>query len=339
MSFAPDKSTKNLTFNQYGLHLNWPYIWIIVLGVMLSFLSLSILAMEIGHTICDAYRSTAFGGFIIFLPLLSCSIFVLITAWKPQLLFLRIAKTLCLVMIVLCLALIVYDIFVLVDPTRCFVLNCNIAQVTYQVNSTYKTTITGWPLNITWPDYFLTNMTMKRIFQSIQMCSAVLFILFCSLYLLTYFIYRRIYIEQGTVNNDNKYELVKYQSIASPKKHSDTKVQSFSEYDSSDRVTVFTVENRSSTFTKSSPSTTPTKVETNPVQVTKQNSFVLSRTNSLVQDRTCTRCMKEPRMILVTQYELKNLFSYLCINCNNEIVRDQLKLQHTHSTNSRMWKP
>ena len=35
--------------------------------------------MEIGHTVYDFRRGTAFGGFILFIPLLTCSILVLIT--------------------------------------------------------------------------------------------------------------------------------------------------------------------------------------------------------------------------------------------------------------------
>jgi hypothetical protein len=67
------------TFNKHGLYLRWPRIWIIILGLILIFLCLSIAGMEVGHTIFDLYRSTAFGGFILFIPLIICSIFVLIT--------------------------------------------------------------------------------------------------------------------------------------------------------------------------------------------------------------------------------------------------------------------
>jgi hypothetical protein len=79
----PFKSTSSefttTTFNKYGLHLRWPQIWIIILGSILIFLCLAIAGMEIGHTVFDFRRSTAFGGFILFIPLLICAIFVLIT--------------------------------------------------------------------------------------------------------------------------------------------------------------------------------------------------------------------------------------------------------------------
>ena len=65
--------------NKYALNVHWPRIWIIVLGIILLFLCLCIAGMEVGHTLFDLRRSTAFGGFILFIPLLICSIFVFIT--------------------------------------------------------------------------------------------------------------------------------------------------------------------------------------------------------------------------------------------------------------------
>ena len=67
------------TFNKYGLYLRWPWFWIIIIGIILIFLTFCIAEMEVGHTIFDFRRSTAFGGFILFIPLLICAIFVLIT--------------------------------------------------------------------------------------------------------------------------------------------------------------------------------------------------------------------------------------------------------------------
>ena len=75
----PFKSKLSSTFNKYGLHLRWPRPWIIILGLILIFLCLSMAGMEIGHTIFDVRRSTAFGGFILFIPLIICAMFVLIT--------------------------------------------------------------------------------------------------------------------------------------------------------------------------------------------------------------------------------------------------------------------
>ncbi|CAF3449613.1 unnamed protein product [Rotaria sp. Silwood1] len=72
-------SKSTITFNKYGLYLQWPHVWIIILGLILIFLCLSIAGMEVGHTIFDLRRSTAFGGFIVFIPLMICAIFVLIT--------------------------------------------------------------------------------------------------------------------------------------------------------------------------------------------------------------------------------------------------------------------
>lgn len=70
---------RKVTFNKYGYHLKWPELWLIILGSILIFLSLCVLTMEIGHTAYDPYRSTAFVGFIIFIPLVTCSVLVLLT--------------------------------------------------------------------------------------------------------------------------------------------------------------------------------------------------------------------------------------------------------------------
>ena len=89
------------------------------------------------------------------------------------------------------MVLIAYDILVLVDPTRCFFLNCNAATVNAS-NSTTIVIVSGWPISIVWPNSFLTTMIAKRIFQSIQILCTVLFMLFCILYIATYFIYQRM---------------------------------------------------------------------------------------------------------------------------------------------------
>jgi hypothetical protein len=81
---ASSKFTTKI-LNRHGLHLQWPRKLLIILGAILIFICLVILGMEIGHTVVDVYRSTAFGGFILFIPLLICAIFVLLTgAFKHQ---------------------------------------------------------------------------------------------------------------------------------------------------------------------------------------------------------------------------------------------------------------
>ena len=73
-------------------------------------------------------------------------------------------------MILLCSGLIAYDILVLIDPTRCFLINCP-----------YDESLT------TLPDSLRTS---KRFLESVQLVCACLCILCCSLYILTYFTYR-----------------------------------------------------------------------------------------------------------------------------------------------------
>ncbi|CAF0857676.1 unnamed protein product [Rotaria sordida] len=339
MPSQSDTYTTPATFNKYGLHLRWPRIWIIIVGIILIFLCVCIAGMEIGHTIYDLYRSTAFGGFILFIPLLICSIFVLITACKPRLILLRIATILCCIMIILCILLIVYDILVLIDPTRCFFLNCDNAQVTYQVNSTYNTTITGWPLNISWPNYFQTNMNGKRILQSIQIFCAALFILFCSLYILTYIIYRRIYLDQGTIDKSDQHTFVRHKTVTSPITRSNSIVQSFPQYNLNRLVTVYTIEGRPSTSVIYSNSPAPPIVHTITPRKANRKTVVRQRAKSANYDRICTRCMIEPRIILTTNYQRQNFFSHLCINCNKELVDYHQKPHLVQSENDRTWKP
>ncbi|CAF3568877.1 unnamed protein product [Rotaria sp. Silwood2] len=260
-------------------------------------------------------------------------------ACKPRLILLRIAIILCYIMIILCILLIVYDILVLIDPTRCFFLNCGNAQVIYQVNSTYNATITGWPLYISWPSYFQTNMTAKRIFQSIQMLCAALFILFCSLYILTYIIYRRINIDQGTIYKSDQHTFVRHEAVTSPIKRSNSIVQSFSQYNLNRLVTVYTIEGHPSTSANYSSSPAPPIVNTITPQKAQRKTVVRPRTSSENYDRICTRCLKEPRVILTTNYQRQDFFSHLCINCNNELLSHHKKPPLVQSPNNRTWQP
>ena len=76
---AYKSGTSTAIFNKHGLPVRWPRVWIIIIGLVLVFLTFAIAGMETGHTIYDVFRSTAFGGYIVFFPLLLCAIFVLIT--------------------------------------------------------------------------------------------------------------------------------------------------------------------------------------------------------------------------------------------------------------------
>jgi len=79
MTVESNEPKNIITLNKYGLHLRWPRIWIIILGIILIFLCFCIAGMEIGNTVFDLRRGTTFGGFIVFIPLLICAIFILIT--------------------------------------------------------------------------------------------------------------------------------------------------------------------------------------------------------------------------------------------------------------------
>jgi hypothetical protein len=268
-------------------------------------------------------------------------------------------------MIFLCMVLIAYDILVLVDPTRCFFLNCNNA-VVYGANSTNNVTVTGWPITIAWPAYFQTNMNAKRIFQGIQLLCAVLFILFCSLYILTYVIYRRINLDQATNYNADqntfvKYENgriptrrersrtptrrersrtpTKYETSRTPTKYSNNTVHAPPLYSLNHLVTTYTIESQSTPLTKNNISPGPVVVYTTAPRKDKRRKVIRPRASSVNYDRICTRCMKEPRMILTTNYERQNFFSHLCYNCNLEISSYGRKPTLVNSPNERLWIP
>ncbi len=211
--------------------------------------------------------------------------------------------------------LIAYDILVLIDPTQCFFLNCNNAIVNAS-NSTTNITVTGWPLNITWPSYFQANMNAKRIFQSIQLLCASLFILFTALYILTYYIYRRINLDHQTIYNSN-------QSI----KHSNNIGQYYPPYTPNYQIITYTIVGRTSSF-EEHPSLSATEKP-------RENTAMRIRASSVSYHRICTRCLKEPRMVLLTISERQNYFSHLCLNCNKEVLNDRHKGPFTRS----IWKP
>jgi len=237
---------------------------------------------------------------------------------------------------ILCLVLIAYDIVVLVDPTRCLFLNCNYATVNVS-NSTFSYTVTGWPIYISWPSYFQTNMNAKRIFQSIQILLAVLFILFCSLYILTYFIYRRINLDQKSPYSTFGTPITPTRREFSKERSSHSIQLSQQPYSLTHPVTTYIIEGHLSASTKDSSAGLIIK-ETSPRKI-KKKSVVRPRASSVNYDRVCTRCMKEPRMVLTSNYERQNYFSHLCVNCNNELLSYRRKPAYTSTLNSRLWKP
>ena len=236
-------------------------------------------------------------------------------------------------MIILCIALIQYDILVLIDPTRCFFLDCNSAVVNAS-NSTTNVTVTGWPLYITWPAYFQTNMNAKRIFQAIQILCAGLFILFAALYLLTYYIYRHIRLQQQTSYNADRRALSTYDTHrTSPVKQTNHVSPSYPQFNPNHKITTYTVEGTPYTSAPYLPTTITT------VRRRKSKTFVRPRASSVDNDRVCTRCNREPRMILASSYERQNYFPHLCINCNNDFAHLRQKPAIGHAGGSRAWKP
>jgi hypothetical protein len=254
-------------------------------------------------------------------------------------------------MIILCFVLIVYDILVLIDPTQCFFLSCNNAVVNAS-NSTTNITVTGWPLTIAWPSYFQANMNAKRIFQSIQILCAALFILFLALYILTYFIYRRINLDRPTVYNPEQTKqsnniIVQSQPSRTPKqskhivvqsqpsrtpKQSDHIVEPSLSYSPNYQVTYYTIVGRRSSFEE---------IPISPVIITerpRESTPKPIRASSVSYQRICTRCLKEPRMILLTVSERQSYFSHLCLSCNKEMLHYRHKGPFTRSAGSSVWK-
>jgi hypothetical protein len=239
--------------------------------------------------------------------------------------------------------LIAYDIIVIIDPTRCFFLNCNDAYVNAS-NSTTNITISGWPLYITWPNYFQTNMNAKRIFQSIQLLCAGLFILFAALYLLTYYIYRHIKLHQQTVYNADRGTFTREErNRASSAKYLNNASESPLAYNPQHKITTYTIEAQPyspTEFYYSPPPPQPVTTVIVPKKTkTKTKISPRPRANSVNYERLCTRCNREPRMILVSYYERKNFFPNLCFNCNHETVNNRRKLIIDQYKSNRTWRP
>ena len=304
------------TFNKHQWHLKWPRFWISILGFLLILLALVIVGMEIGHTVFDVYRSTAFGGFILFIPFMICGILVIITGFRPRLAVLRVAIVVCIVTMVLCVLLIDYDIFVLLDPTRCFFLDCNYAQVVTMEN----TTVTGWPLNITWTSDFQRSMNAKRIFQSAQLFSAALFILFCSLFILTFVIYRNIDLYYRDL-----YDLKDGNNAFTDLKGS------FNERSTTDLLPTSPLPpvSMGNVFVEHEirPSSAADSVLAGPVDYRRRHRTVAplprAPAKSAEDERLCTRCMEQPRMMVANHSERKIFFSPLCRRCNEDQPRQQ----------------
>ena len=258
-------------------------------------------------------------------------------------------------MILLLAVLIAYDTLVVIDPTQCFFFSCKDAQVVVS-NATANTIVTGWPLYITWPSYFQTAMNAKRIFQSIQGVCAFLYINFASLYVLTYYIYRHIYLAQR--HADHRVASSHETRRASSPKYTSRSVPPSTQYHPNQRITVYHIEgqpNRSTNYMQPSPApskaTTPAPIyvpPSNPPRVSsasprksraRTRSTSRARSSSEHYDRLCTRCNKENRMLLTTAYERQNYFTYLCSNCNYELAAFRRKAPTTASKNSRIWIP
>ncbi|UJR37090.1 hypothetical protein I4U23_029794 [Adineta vaga] len=354
MAYKSDTSRARTIFNKHGLPVRWPRLWIVLIGLVLVFLTFAIAGMETGHTIYDVFRSTAFGGYIVFFPLLICAIFVLITACLPKLVLLRVAVVLCCIMIILCIAVITYDVFVIVDPTRCFFLNCNYATIT-----SGSTTFTGWPVTITWPDTFTYNMNMKRLFQALQLLCALLYILFAVLYIVMYLTHRHVKLEQHAPYNvprsvhpsydTNRASARRTNHVASSprpatrtlSRTSNHPSQSYTHLNPNHKITVYTIEGQPDLSARRyqprsySPPPQRTTVSAKP----KGKTFVRPRASSVDDGRLCARCNREPRIPLSTHYERENYFSHLCLNCNNDLSNGHRKAPHPIPRNNRHWVP
>jgi len=214
-------------------------------------------------------------------------------------------------MIILCFVLIAYDILVLVDPTRCFFFDCSTATVNAS-NSTTIVIVSGWPLSISWPNYFLINMNAKRIFQGVQLFCASLFILFCLLYILTYIIYRKIRLHQETIYNADRHTLIKREATIPPNKHSDTIVES---NPLNNIITTYIIEGNSTAFTKKNSS------------LADQNTFVTREGTRLSRKRSNTTIQSHPQNNLnhlVTTYFIEGHST--SFTKNNPSLADQRTL-------------
>lgn len=243
-------------------------------------------------------------------------------------------------MIILCMALIAYDILVVIDPTRCFFLDCSAAIVNISNATLSNITVTGWPIYVSWPSYFQTAMNAKRVFQGIQISLGALYILLAALYILTYVIYRTANLYHKTVYKPETPRAATYNRLATPRKHSNNV---FPQQNSHGQVTMYMItgEITSSAKQHSTPVVFSAKIPrtvNTPRPKSKPKSAPRPRASSVNYDRICTRCMREPRMVLITNFERENYFSHLCASCNNEMTTYRRKGTGVASSSNQKWK-
>lgn len=245
-------------------------------------------------------------------------------------------------MIFLCMALIAYDILVVIDPTRCFFLDCSAAIVNISNATLSNITVTGWPIYVSWPAYFQTAMNAKRIFQGIQISLGALYILLAALYILTYVLYRTANLYHKTIYSAETPRPTTYNRLATPRKQSN---HVSPHHNSQGQVTTYMITRETTASGKRHLSSgvlsamAPRNLSTpKPKARPKSQSVPRPRASSVNYDRICTRCMREPRIVLTTNFERENYFSHLCATCNNEMITYRRKGTGRNSSTSRKWK-
>lgn len=231
-----------------------------------------------------------------------CMVFSLV-ACRTTLVLVRIAMALCCMTLFVCVLLIVYDILVLTDPTRCFMLSCSDANVVVAVNTTSSITVTGWPLTVPWPDGFRSAMNTKRFIQGAQLFCVCFLILTCSLYLATCCICShatrqpppvRDTSEKATISSRAMYVLPQNAPRSSVSIH-DINERFSSTVEDELSVVAYQLARRPNV-----PSRVPSK--------------------SASDNRICRRCMARPRAMITSEAGRCDLFSHTCTRCRDELL-------------------
>jgi hypothetical protein len=127
--------------------------------------------------------------------------------------------------------------------------------------------------------------------------------------------------------------------IVTPIKRSNNVDQSYPKYSVNHSIITYSIEGHSVPSNKFHSTPRSAIVYTPSQRKIRTTTSARPRANSMDYDRICTQCMKEPRMILKTNYDRQNFFPHLCVNCNNEFVGYRRKPPLISSTTNRTWKP
>lgn len=244
------------------------------------------------------------------------------------------------------MGLIVYDIYVLIDPTQCYIFNCNDATVEVSTSTdTYY--VSGWPLTVSWPAYFSRNMYVKRVAQATQLLTAALFIIFATLYIVTFVIYRNIRLDEKYVFNQFRtIVLAEERKIPTRKKTINSISPGSLQNSFLNPPTKFLSDDQMYVPMRLDNITPDTSITTLNPESHKRDIRPKTRRKTMYSfdlpanyRLLCSRCKIKPRKLLSNVYEWTNFLPYLCVECNQAYIDMRREFDNESKRHHYLWRP